>query len=155
VFKLSLYLHIVSAMFWIGGMLFITLIIAPFLATIEDRRQRSAIYQVVGKKFRFIAWIAIIIMLVTGPVNLYYIGVTPGMLFDGDFARSSFGMAIWLKIFVIILLLISSIAHDFWLGPKARNSPNFSKIAKIMGRSNLLLALIIALLAVFIRAGGL
>ncbi|VAV84145.1 hypothetical protein MNBD_DELTA01-774 [hydrothermal vent metagenome] len=154
-FKLSLYLHIISAMFWIGGMLFITLVIAPYLSTIEDRRQRSAIYQVVGKKFRSIAWIAIIIMLVTGPINLYYIGVTPSVLFDIDFARSSFGMAIWLKILVIILLLISSLAHDFWLGPKARNSPNFSKIAKIMGRSNLLLALIIALLAVFIRAGGL
>lgn len=153
-FKVSLFLHIISAMFWIGGMLFITLVIAPYLSTIEDRKQRSAIYQVVGKKFRFYAWIVIVIMLVTGPVNLYYLGVTPSMLFDPEFASSSYGIAIWLKIFVIILLLISSLAHDFWLGPKARNSPNFSKIAKIMGRSNLLLALIIALLAVFVRAGG-
>lgn len=153
-FKISLFLHIVSAMFWIGGMLFITLVIAPYLSTIEDPRQRSAIYQVVGKKFRFLAWIVIAIMLVTGPINLYYLGVTPGMLFDPAFAATSYGLVIWLKIAVIILLLISSIAHDFWLGPKARNSRNFSKIAKIMGRSNLLLALIIALLAVLIRAGG-
>ncbi|MFZ3071642.1 MAG: DUF4149 domain-containing protein, partial [Thermodesulfobacteriota bacterium] len=76
IFKVSLFLHVLAAIFWIGGMLFLSLVVAPFLKSLNDPVKKSEIYQFVGKRYRFFGWVAIVILLVTGPVNFYYIGVT-------------------------------------------------------------------------------
>jgi len=153
ILKVSLFLHVIAAIFWIGGMLFLTLVVAPFLKTLELEKKRE-IYQVVGTKYRFWGWIALGIMLVTGPVNLYYFGVTPDMLFDPSFYTTPYGRRVVEKIGLVIIVLISSVLHDFWFGPGARSSQTYSKIAMILGRANLLIALAIVVLAVMIRTGG-
>lgn len=155
IFKVSLFLHVLAAIFWIGGMLFLSLVVAPFLKSLDDPAKKSEIYQVVGKRYRFLGWVAIVILLVTGPVNFYYIGVTPGMFFDVDFYGTPYGKTVALKLFFVGLIVVSSLVHDFWLGPKARGSAGYSRIAMIFGRGNLLLALIIVAFAVMLRAGGL
>ncbi len=135
--------------------MFISLIIAPFLMTLPTAADRSKIYQVVGKKFRLYGWIAIIILLVTGPIILYQLhGVWPHAIFTPELHGSPLGRALSIKLAFIVLLLISSLVHDFWLGPKARGSRHYSTIARIFGRSNLVVALIIVIFAVFLRAGG-
>ncbi len=153
--KVSLFLHVLAAIFWIGGMLFLTLVIAPFLRTLDDPRKKSEIYQIVGKKFRFWGWIAIAVLVVTGPINLYRLGVTPEVLMDPAFHSTPYGRAVLTKILFVALIVLSSALHDFWLGPKARNSRRFSRFAMILGRSNLFIALVIVALAVLIRVGGL
>jgi putative copper resistance protein D len=153
-FKLTLFLHIIAAMFWIGGMLFLTLVIAPFLISLKDPKKKSEIYQVVGKTFRFWGWVAIIILVITGPLNLYYMGVTFSDILDPVFHGTAYGKAVMTKITLVILIVISSFLHDFWIGPGARGSKKYSTIAKVVGRSNLLVALLIVLAAVFMRAAG-
>lgn len=152
--KLSLFLHIIAALFWIGGMLFMTIVVAPFLKTIEDPNERSRIYQVVGKGFRFWGWIAIIILVITGPLNLYLMGIPMGSLIDPSFHSTPYGKALAVKISFVILIVVTSLLHDFVFGPKARNSPGYSSFAKWLGRSNLFTAIIIVLFAVFLRLGG-
>lgn len=153
--KLFIFLHVIAAIFWIGGMLFLSLVVAPFLQTLGDPQQKSQIYQFVGKKYRTLGWIAIITLVVTGPLILFTIwAVQPAQLLDPAFYSTGFGKAVGAKIFLVTLIVLSSLFHDFWLGPKARNSPTFSTLAKIFGRSNLIVALIIVIVAVFIRAGG-
>jgi len=153
--KTALLLHIISAIFWVGGMLFLVLVIAPFLKTIPDPKAKSQIFQVVGKQYRFWGWIAIITLLVTGPFMLYALyGVGLSTLFDPAFHSTGFGTAVAVKILLVILIVLSALVHDFWIGPKARNSPKHSKMARIFGRTNLIIALLIVLFAVFIRAGG-
>jgi len=134
-------------------MLFLTLVIAPFLRTLEPAK-KSEIYQVVGAKFRFWGWVAIIMLLITGPVVLYYIGVTPSMLLDASFHASALGKAVMTKIVFVILIVLSSLLHDFWLGPGARTNRKYSFYAMLFGRGNLILAIIIVILAVIIRGGG-
>jgi len=89
--KLSLFLHIIAALFWIGGMLFLTIVVVPFLKTIQDVQERSRIYQVVGKSFRFWGWIAIIILLITGPLNLYLMGIPLNILLDPSIHSTPYG----------------------------------------------------------------
>ncbi len=150
--ELSLFLHIVAAIFWIGGMLFLSLVIAPFLQTFDDPKKKSEVYKIVGRRFRWLSWIAVIILLVTGPVNLYYLGVTPATLANPSFYSSPYGRALLVKILFVLLVVVSSLVHDFWVGPKARTSREYGKYAMIMGRSNLIIALIIVVFAVIIRA---
>ncbi len=152
--KLSLFLHIVATLFWIGGMLFLTLVIVPFLKTIQDTKERSRIYQVVGKRFRFWGWVAISIMVITGPLNLYLMGMPLSNLIDPSFHSTQYGKTLAIKISLVILIISTSLLHDFILGPKAKSSAGYSNIAKWLGRSNLLIALAIVLFAVFLRLGG-
>ena len=149
--KLSLYLHIVAALFWIGGMLFLTMVIAPFLKTIQDAKERSRIYQVVGKRFRFWGWVAILMLITTGPLNLYLMGIPLSNLINPLFHSTPYGKVLAMKLSFVILIILTSLLHDFVLGPKAKNSHGYSNFAKWLGRSNLFIALIVVLFAVFLR----
>lgn len=155
ILKLALFLHIASAIFWIGGMLFLTLVVAPFLMTIPDPKERSKIYQFVGKKYRLFGWIAIILLVVTGPLILYTLyGLSPGDYFSANVHSTGFGKALAWKIGLVTLIVLSSFFHDFVIGPMARNRPGYTKIARIFGRGNLLVAILIVIIAVILRAGG-
>jgi len=154
-FKLALFLHILSAIFWIGGMLFLVLVVAPFLQSLPDPKERSKIYQTVGKKYRFYGWVAIITLLCTGPIMLYtFYGISPSGIFSRQLHASPFGRTLAIKLTLVAIIVTTSLIHDFWLGPKARSSPRFTTIAKIFGRGNLIIALLIVVFAVFLRAGG-
>jgi len=136
-------------------MLFLVLVIAPFLKTIPDPKAKSQIFQVVGKQYRFWGWVAIITLLITGPIMLYYLyGLPLSTLFDPTFHGTGFGKAVIGKITLVTIIVISALVHDFWIGPKARNSAKHARLARIFGRTNLIIALLIVLFAVFIRAGG-
>ena len=104
IFKVSLFLHVLAAIFWIGGMLFLSLVVAPFLKSLDDPAKKSEIYQVVGKRYRFLGWVAIVILLLTGPVNFYYIGVTPGMFLDAGFYGTPYGKTAALKLLFVCLI---------------------------------------------------
>src|SRR3989304_2986696 len=148
VLKLALFLHIISAIFWIGGMLFLVLVVAPYLKTISDPKAKSQIYQVVGKQYRFWGWVAIITLLVTGPLILTGLyGLPLSALSDPGFHASGFGKAVAYKLSLVAIIVISSFLHDFWIGPRARSSPRYSSIARLFGRVNLLIALLIVIFA--------
>ncbi len=152
--RISVWIHIIAAMFWIGGMLFLTLVIAPFLKEIGDPDERSRIYQKVGTSFRFWGWIAISLLILTGMSNLYLFGVPFGRIFTSSFLSTSYGRAIGIKIMLVTTIVVLSFLHDFFVGPMARDNPYYSNIARWIGRFNLLLALLIVLFGVFIRFGG-
>lgn len=153
--KTALFLHVISAIFWVGGMLFLTLVVVPFLKTITDPKEKSKIYQVVGTQYRFWGWVAIITLVTTGPIVLYLLyGVPPSKLHAAGISPG-FDMAVFIKVCLVVIIVLSSLLHDFWLGPAARNSAKLSSIARIFGRTNLIIALLIVIFAVIIRAGGL
>lgn len=148
--KVALFLHIISAVFWIGGMLFLVLVIAPFLKSLPDPKEKSRIYQTVGKQYRFWGWVAIITLLITGPFVLLSLYPDWSVLAPS----TDLGKAVTIKVALVVLIVLSSFFHDFLIGPKARSSPKYSTIARVFGRGNLLIALLIVLFAVFIRLGG-
>ncbi|HAO93980.1 MAG: hypothetical protein A2X99_01630 [Deltaproteobacteria bacterium GWB2_55_19] len=153
--KAALFLHIISAIFWIGGMLFLVAVVAPYLKTLTDPKEKSKIFQIVGTQFRKWGWVAIITLLVTGPVILYTLyGLPPSAIADPALHSSPWGTTLVIKLALVVIIVISALVHDFWIGPQARNSPGFSKIARLFGRVNLLIALLIVIFAVLLRAGG-
>ncbi|MEE9591794.1 MAG: DUF4149 domain-containing protein [Thermodesulfobacteriota bacterium] len=151
--KITLFLHLLAALFWVGGMLFLVLIIGPFLMTIEPR-ERSRVYQFVGQKYRRLGWIAIITLLVTGMLNLYYLGISLSSIGNSTFLSAPYGRTLLIKLILVTIIIISSLIHDFYLGPKARSDRRYSHLARTLGRGNLFIAILIALFAVFLRLGG-
>lgn len=152
--QISLLLHVLAAIFWIGGMLFLTLIIVPFLNAMKDPQDKRNVYRAIGPRYRAFAWLAIIILVTTGPLNMYLLGISPANIFNPEFHGTSYGQPLMIKLGLVFLIVLSSLLHDFWVGPKARTSPKFSFYAKVFGRGNLIVALLIVIFAVIIRTGG-
>ncbi|MGC8852912.1 MAG: hypothetical protein ACP5P0_04840 [Hydrogenobacter sp.] len=69
--EVMLFLHVVLAMLWVGGMLFLVLVLAPFIRKLPIRDQA---FQEVGRRFSFYGTLlALLGLLITGLFNVHYI----------------------------------------------------------------------------------
>ncbi len=136
--ELIVLIHVVAASFWVGGMLFLSLVIAPFL---KDKPYREDFFGSAVQRFSFYGtFISLGLLLLTG------IGIT--LYIQGGFRRTIFE-----KLFLFIVILIISLYHDLWAGPRALRSEGYRKVARYLGIANLLLSLIMVYMGVRIRMG--
>ena len=147
-------LHVLAAMLWLGGMLFLGLVGAPVLRGVEPAHLRQRLFHELGLRFRAVGWWAIGVLLVTGLVNLYYRGWLrwSGVLGAVDFWHTARGHALCLKLVAVAAMLIVSAVHDFVLGPRAGRATAGSARAIQLRRRAALLARINALLGVLVIA---
>lgn len=154
VYLISVYIHVICAAFWIGGMLFIPLVLVP---GIKNQPNRVLLLHKTGIKFRFYGWLSVIILIITGISNIYF----RGLPFTIDFfINTSYGKLLSIKLSLFVFMLLVGGIHDFYIGMKSidemqQTSGNkFKMLARWTGMLNLLLALIIAFLGVAISRGG-
>jgi uncharacterized membrane protein len=161
-YVLSVWLHILAAATWIGGMLFVVIVVVPWLRR-GDRAQAATFLRETGTRFRDLGWICFAILLVTGSFNLWIRGVHLGDFLRPEWRASPFGRAVGLKLLAFLAVLAVSTVHDFFLGPRAAiaverdpRSPEAERLrrwAGRLGRLNALLALVLVALAVIIVRG--
>jgi len=161
-YLVSVWLHILAAATWIGGMLFVTLVVAPWLRR-GDRANAAPFLRETGARFRNVAWACFAIMLVTGAFNLWVRGVRPADLADPVWLASPFGAAVVLKLSVFVLVLAVSGVHDFVVGPRAtaaiaraprsHEAGRLRRQATLLGRANVVLALVLVALGVSMVRG--
>lgn len=162
-YLLSVWLHLIAAMTWIGGMLFLVTVIVPMLRQPEMRGRAMELFHVLGVRFRRVGWIALFVLVVTGTFNVVHRGYSLGQFFTGEVFSGAWGHALGAKLLVVALILVSSALHDFYIGPTATrlardNAPverreRLRRVASWMGRSTLLLALLVVGLAVMLVRG--
>ena len=117
-YQLSVFLHILSAIVWMGGMLFLALVVVPTTRGLPPA-ERTALFGVVGRRFRTVGWACIAGLIVTGAVNSVYRGVTWEALHSAQFWGSPFGTTLALKLGVVAVMLGLSAYHDFVIGPRS------------------------------------
>lgn len=126
-----------AAITWIGGMLFIALVLVPSARRLEDPTLRTRLIQETGRRFRTIGWLALGGLVVTGLLNLW---MHPVLLSSPRFH--------W-KLGLVVLALILSAFHDFVLGPRA-GAPGADPSARVraswVARINVLVVLVIVAL---------
>ncbi len=76
-YHVSVFVHILSAIIWIGGMFFLALAVVPATRTMP-RSERATLFGIVGRRFRTVGWICIALLLVTGAINAAYRSITWG-----------------------------------------------------------------------------
>ncbi len=158
VYHLSVFLHLLAAMIWLGGMLFLAIIIVPVVRKPEYLQFSGKLFHQTGLKFRTVGWICLVLFLVTGLFNLYFRTRDVEVLFSSQFWEGLFGAALLLKLVIFSIIVLMSAVHDFYIGPKATelwqqnpDSPEAKKLRKSaswFGRLNLLLGLIVVYLAI-------
>lgn len=157
-YLVSVWLHIIAAMAWVGGMLFLVTVLVPLLRTPSMRPQAAELFYAVGMRFRVVGWIALGTLVATGTFNVTMRGYRLEQLFNGEAFAGRWGTTLALKLSLVALIVALSAVHDFWLGPRAtrlarENAPESQRekgrrIASMMGRTTFLLALAVVALAV-------
>jgi len=154
----SVWLHIVAAIAWIGGMIFIAAVIVPTLREPAFRPHAAALVSRVGTRFRTIGWALIAVLVVTGTINMAEHGVGWTDVLGGAIWSGHFGRLLTVKLVLVGVVVLISVVHDFFVGPEAsaaaQADPGSARSARLrrqaswMGRTNLLIALAIVALGV-------
>ena len=144
--------HLLAALFWLGGMFFLGVVGAPALRRVEPPALRQRLFHELGLRFRTAGWIAIAILLATGTLNLWFRGWLhwQGVLGSGAFWRTPPGQALAWKLAAVTAMLVVSAVHDFVLGPRAGRAGAGSPEAIRMRRQAALLARVNALFGVIV-----
>ncbi|MFQ5657263.1 MAG: DUF4149 domain-containing protein [Candidatus Methylomirabilales bacterium] len=97
-------LHLLAAVVWIGGMLFLGLVLAPVLRQ-RPPVERAALVSAVGRRFLKIAWAALAVLLLTGSILWAFRGF-------------HLTLVLIAKLALVGVILLLSLVHDFLLGPR-------------------------------------
>jgi len=104
---LLMWAHLVSASIWVGGSIFIGIVLAPLLKTIsESVEERVAIMIRVGRKFNKIAIPSLAILIGTGLYNSSNILSRPQLLLS-----TNYGIILVIKIILVISLIVMFAIH--------------------------------------------
>jgi uncharacterized membrane protein len=152
-------LHILAAMFWVGGMLFLALVGATALRGVEAGLRRE-LFTRLGRGFRVAGWAAIAIAVLTGTGALWFRGWL-GAMGGAGFWHTAAGRALAIKLAAVLVMVVGSAWHDFVLGPRAARTEPGSDAARrlrsgAVGAARLaVLAAVVAVVAAvrLVRAG--
>jgi putative copper export protein len=116
----------------------------------------------VGGRFRAVGWTALAVLALTGIVNTAYRGITWESVATGRVLAGAWGRILAVKVALVAAMLGLSVLHDFVIGPAGSHpgagQPTPQAVrrrrqAAWLGRLNLVLALAVVLLAVFLVRG--
>ena len=136
------FVHVLAAVVWLGGMLFIALVLVPVVRSVEPPALRTRLVQEIGLRFRALAWITLALLLASGLGNLW---LRPYLL---ELPRFH------LKLTLVVIALTLAALHDFVLGPRAGRPgalPSARVRASWIARVNVLLVTGIVILGLALR----
>ncbi len=163
-YLISVWLHVLAAAIWVGGMVFVALVVVPVIRRKELHGAAARLIHFTGIRFRWVGWACFGLLLLTGLVNTLARGIAWGDLLVAQFWAGPFGKLFALKLVVFALILASSAVHDFVIGPRAvavwQERPGSAEATYLrrqathLGRLNLFLALLVLALGVMLVRGA-
>ena len=155
-----IWIHLISASIWVGGSIFIGIVLAPLLKTMSDSLEgRLRIMFRVGRRFNKIAIPSLIILIITGIYNSQSILSKPEFLLD-----SNYGIVLVIKIILVIALIATFAAHVKTISKEKENKimsnrmsdVEIQKIRKrviILGQITIALSVAILFMAALLNSG--
>ena len=113
-YLVSMWFHILAAAFWIGGSLFLALVLIPGLRASSLRDRMAELVTGIAQRFSWAAWTGFGLLVTTGVFNLIYRGMTVEGVSSGEFWRSWYGEVLAWKLILVLLILSLSGVHVFW-----------------------------------------
>ncbi|MGQ0695110.1 MAG: DUF4149 domain-containing protein [Nitrospiraceae bacterium] len=145
-------LHILAAITWIGGMTFLSFVLAPLVRKGSATPEFMAIFLSAARRFRIVVWLAMGVLLATGLILLSQRHI--------DFMNpATWSPIVTLKLGLVALLILLTLLHDLALGPwvseistipesaRTRREHNLVWTARWLPRLSLLIALAVILVA--------
>ena len=99
--------HLVSASIWVGGGIFLGVVLAPLLKRMSfSTEERLELMIKTGRRFNKIALPSLVILIVTGIYNSHLVLQSPEILFS-----SSYGAFLITKIILVVALIVTFAVH--------------------------------------------
>ena len=161
-YQAAVIIHILSAITWLGGTLFLLMVLIPLARKqVDSPMQGMMIVRQAAQRFLPVAWASIFLLAVTGIyLATGHWNVSVGDFFSGE---GRFIQVLRVKTGLAALVIILSLAHDFVLGPRVMNKLEAAratggpppgipggKMILMIARVNLVMVLAILCLAVFL-----
>src|SRR3990172_13301852 len=123
-YYISVTLHLLAALLWLGGTFFLAAVGAPVLRRVEPPELRAELFRKIGVQFRWVGWMSVVLLVGPGTVNLHYRHLLRGsVLGDPQFWDSAYGQALAWKLGSVLVMLVLGGIHDFVIGPRASKFP--------------------------------
>jgi uncharacterized membrane protein len=164
-YQLVSYVHLLAAITWVGGTLFLFMVLVPVIRKAQDPPGASVrILSAAARRFRVVAWVALATLVGTGIWILVERGLSAEEIMTG---QSRYFDLLRLKMALVVLIIMLSALHDFVLGPRlaraleaTRRGPTGQtegsrarKTVSYLARVSVVLALVVVALGVFLLRG--
>lgn len=101
------WIHLVFSSIWVGGAIFLGIILAPFLKkTIPDINKRISLMVTVGRRFNYLGGSSLIILVITGIYNARPFFNEPDL-----FLQTTYGYILMAKIILVIIMFAIYLIH--------------------------------------------
>ena len=122
-YQAAVFIHLASAIIWVGGALFLALVLIPVLRRFMPAPGQASdhpqlppdLLGTVARRFRWVSWICIVLLVATGLFILptrYGIGFSEFFSLGGHFVAN-----LQVKVALVAIVIWLSVIHDFVLGP--------------------------------------
>jgi uncharacterized membrane protein len=111
------FLHLLGVTVWLGGMLFLGLIVVPVVRASGGIERSRALVTDVARRFGYVGGVAWVVILVTGIGLLDRRGLSLADLGDGEYGRK-----IMEKLVLLLLVGVAVLFHAFVQGPRVRRA---------------------------------
>ncbi len=107
------WIHIIAATIWVGPQVFLFVAAVPAVRTVEDAQVRARIMRVLTTRFVYLAWGAMLVLVITGIGNLFEHNLEVDVLLDLNYGR-----ILEVKIALVIATVALTALHSFVIGPR-------------------------------------
>ena len=122
-YQAAVFIHLASAIIWVGGSLFLALVLIPVLRRFAPAPGEPPapptlppdLLGLIARRFRLISWICIAFLVATG---LYILPTRYGIGFAEFFSLGGhFVGTLQVKVVLVAIVIWLSVIHDFIIGP--------------------------------------
>ena len=146
------WLHILAATVWVGPQVFLFVAAVPAVRSIQDAKERARVMRIITTRFGYLAWAALIVLVITGIGNMYEHELSTDELFE-----LNWGTIFEVKMTLVIATVLLTIVHSFVIGPRMsalqESVTDESQIAS-MRRASIIISAVNGLLALAILFCG-
>ena len=156
VWALVRWVHLVAMAIWLGGQLFLFLVVRPVLRSQLDRPTQTQFTAAFGRRYSPLAWISLIVAILNG----FAIGEHRGVAWSALVSfPSAYGTLLIMKMMLVALILVLTLLHGRFIGPQLtelsrsldpRDRQRYRQLldlSVLISTANLLLTLLIVLLS--------
>lgn len=106
-----LWLHLLAAIFWVGGQVFLVSVVIPVLKQRLPIAEHAALSAQMGRRFAVLSGVALIVLVITGGYTAVAHGLSVHIL-----TQTTWGHVLLVKIISVGVMLILSGIHGLYYG---------------------------------------
>tara|TARA_B100000315_G_C14579873_1_gene589901 strand:+ start:488 stop:973 length:486 start_codon:yes stop_codon:yes gene_type:complete len=116
--SLNHWVHLMSAIIWIGGAIFLTIAVTPILRKHVDPDLAGQLAAGMYKKYQRVVGILFLVILVTGGINLHFVRIRLGGTFDQFYI-----IILSVKLVLVMVLMTLFLYNALFWSPATPNTP--------------------------------